>query len=136
MLRAISVARSMSLPAPVVLLIQNQLFGDSAAHEERDIVLRLHRDPDSFDLRSEGVSHPKSHPSRNDRHFVNRIRAWHELADQRMAGFVISGRALLASLNDHALALDAHDDFVFSCFEIAELQDTSCSYVPPRAQPR
>src|SRR6185437_6959324 len=103
-------------------LIENQFFGHTPPHEERDIVLSLHSIEIHAIFVRKSLSHAQSHPAWDDRHFMDRICARHELTNERVTCFVISGRTLFAVADDHAFALDTHQDFVLSVFKINKLE--------------
>ena len=60
----------------------------------------------------------KRHAAWNDCDLVHRIGVRNFQTNKRVAGFVISGHALLFIRDDHALALGAHEDFVLGQFEV------------------
>ena len=64
------------------------------------------------------LRHAQRHAARNDRYLVHRIGIRNFQTDERVAGFVISGDALLFVRDDHALALGAHQHFVFGQLEV------------------
>ena len=85
-LRASSVAFSMSLPAPVVMWPRIELLGGAAAEQDREVVLE---EPilvvgvaivDRHLLRE-----PERHAARDDRDLVHRVGAGEQLRDERVA---------------------------------------------------
>ena len=72
-LRARSVARSMSLPAPVVITIQEDLFGDAPAHQDGQLRFQVILGVRVLIVFRQLHGHAQRHAARNDRDFVQRI---------------------------------------------------------------
>ena len=69
-------------------------------------------------MRWQTHSHTQGATAGDDGYFVHRVALGQQLADQGVAGLVVRRIAALALRHDHALALGAHQDFVFRFFEI------------------
>ena len=60
----------------------------------------------------------KGAATRDDGDLVHRVALGQQLADERVTGFVVGGVAALFFGHDHALALGAHENFVFGFFKV------------------
>ena len=122
-LRASSVERSRSLPAPVVMPPLVSLFGEAAAEQDRDLIVQvvarvvvlvvfrqLHRDAER-------------HAARDDRDLVDRIGVRQHHREQRVAGLVDRRDLLLLLGDDHRAALRAHQDLVLGELEVVHADD-------------
>ena len=117
-LRASSVTRSMSLPAPVVM--RSKVSSSLTRPPIRTAII------DFEVLARVGVlvvdrelhGHAQRAAARDDRHLVERVGVGDLERDQRVSGLVVGGDLLLFVRDDQRLALDAHQDLVFGDLEV------------------
>ena len=103
-------------------LSENDLFGDPAAHGHCDLIVGqiLRHIQAVFDGKL--LRKTERAATWNDRHFVNRIRSLHHLADQGVTTFVVRGHALVFVADDKRTALGPHQDLVLGVFEVVAIQ--------------
>ncbi len=138
MLRASRVARSMSLDAPVVTPSGPSIISSAIRPPKNEQIF------DRIELPAVAVAvffrqehrHAQRTTARNDRHLVDRVVLGHDATDDRVAGFVIRGRALLLLGHDHRFALGAHHDLVFGLVELVHFDETLARRARQTAPPR
>ena len=87
-LRASSVACSMSLPAPVVIVFEEELLGEASAHHDGELRVEVVARVSVLVVDRQLHGHAQRHAARDDRHLVQRIRVVAQHRHQRVAGFV------------------------------------------------
>ena len=100
-------------------LAEGQLFGDAAAHADRDAVLELLARPVVLLLGGKLLGHAQGHAARDDRDLVQGIGVGKQGGEQGVAALVEGGDLLLLVRDDHALALGPHEDLVLRALEVA-----------------
>ena len=136
MRRAISVARSMSLPAPLVICRRNSSSAIAAAHQNRDLrfeELARVRVAIAFGQLHRDAQRPAA---RDDRDLVQRIGVRQQRRDDRVARFVIRAGDALVLGHRQRLALDAHQHLVARLVEIAVGDRLAAAAGRRRAPPR
>ena len=118
MLRAKSVARSMSLPAPAAMCPRKISSGRASAHQHGEHCFEIFPRVGVLVVFRQLHREAERHPSRNDRHFMNGVGSWRHRGNQRMSCLVISRVLLFFIRENHRLALDAHQHFVFGHLEV------------------
>ena len=97
---------------------EERFFRDAPTHQDRNLTQQIILGVIVAVAFRQLLGHAKRHAARNDRHLMHRIGVRHLQSDQRVAGFVVSRDAFFFVRDDHALALGAHQHFVFGQFEI------------------
>ena len=121
MLRAISVARSKSFEAPVVIWFMKI---SSAMRPPNSTAMFCSR---SLAVHAVAVfgrqlhGHAERAAARDDRHLVHRIGLGQQPRDDRVAGFVVRGVPALVLGHHHRAPLGAHDDLVLGALEIVHV---------------
>ena len=99
-------------------LLHEHFFGNAATKQHADLVQHV------FTVVAVAIALGQAHgdtqgtSARNDGDLVHRIALGQQLANEGVTRLVISRVATLVFRHDHALALRAHEDFVFGFFKV------------------
>ena len=121
--RARSVARSRSLPAPVVMLPIVISSAMRPPQQDRDLILQILARVVVLLVDRQLLRQPERHAARDDRDLVDRIGVRQLHGEQRVPGFVDRRDPLLVLADDHRAALGAHQHLVFRKLEVEHAND-------------
>ena len=117
-LRAISVAFSKSLAAPVVVLFEEHHLGDASGHEHGELGLEIILGVGVAVVEGQLLGQAQGQAARDDRDLVDGVGLGDERGHEGVAGLVVGRVPLFLVADDHALALDAHEDLVLGVLEV------------------
>ena len=106
-------------------LIHEHLFSDTTTKQHADLVQHEFFVVAVTIFFGQAHGHTQSTATRNDGDLVHRITLGQELANQSVARLVVRRVAALFFRHDHALALWAHQDFVFGFLKVLHLHHAS-----------
>ena len=99
-------------------LVEEDFFGDAASHQDGQACFQILFIVRQLVVERQLHGQAQRHAARNDGDFMQRVGMLNQSGDQSVASFVKSRHPLFLVADDHALALNAHQHFVFGEFEI------------------